>query len=297
MPVVFDAICDTARFLILPRPIHMIALLLLIQLSPLQEALTFHASFDSTSTADVAAGDPVLYRAQGWGERDNARPAVLPEGVVSIIPHGGRHGGALNFSRYAEALYFFRAQDNLPYHQEGWNATISFWLKLDPNQGLVEGQWCDPIQITSRAWDDASIFVDFTRNRPRQFRFAAFADRTIWNPDNQPWEEMVPGVMPMITVSDPPFSHDSWTHVVLVLQKFNTDQNHAVLFGYLNGELSGVLEGRDQILTWNSEEVLTQIGLQFKGQIDDLAFFNRDLSTAEIQQLYMLPEGIAALHK
>lgn len=275
----------------------MIALFLLIQLSPLQEALTFHASFDSTSTADIAVGDPVLYRAQGWGERGDARPAALPEGSVSIVSNGGRYGGALNFSQYAEALHYFRTQDNLPYHQEGWNATISFWLKLDPNQDLVEGQWCDPIQITSRAWDDASIFVDFTRNRPRQFRFAAFADRAIWNPDGQPWEEMAPGVMPMITVSDPPFSRDSWTHVVLVLQKFNTDQDRAVLFGYLNGQFSGVLEGRDQTLIWNPEEVLTQIGLQFKGQMDDLAFFNRDLSSAEVQQLYMLPEGITTLHQ
>ncbi len=275
----------------------MIALLLLIQLSPLQEALTFHASFDSTSTAGIAAGDPVLYRAQGWEERDDARPAVLPEGGVSIMPHGGRYGGALNFSQYAEALYYFKTQDNLSYDREEWSATISFWLKLDPDHDLVEGQWCDPIQITSRAWDDASIFVDFTRNRPRQFRFAAFADRAIWNPNDQPWEEMAPGVMPMITVSDPPFSRDSWTHVVLVLQKFNTDQDHAALFGYLNGEPSGVLEERDQILTWNPDEVLTQIGLQFKGQIDDLAFFNRDLSSAEVQQLYTLSEGIATLRE
>ncbi len=275
----------------------MIALLLLIQLSPLQESLTFHAPFDSISSAIIAAGDPILYQAQGWDDRHERQPVVLPDGGVSIESQGGRHGGALNFSRYAEGLYYFKAQDNLDYRKDEWSATISFWLKLDPNEDLVEGQWCDPIQITSRSWDDASLFVDFTRNRPRQFRFAAFADNAIWNPDSQPWEEMGPGVMPMITVSEPPFSSDSWTHVALVLHKFNTDQEHAALFGYLNGELSGTLKGRNQILTWNPEEVLVQIGLQFKGYIDDLAFFNRGLSSAEIQQLYTLPEGIGTLHQ
>ncbi len=274
----------------------MIALLFLIQFLPLKDALTFHASFDSVSTAGIAAGDPVLYRTQAWEERDDARPAALPEGVVSIDAHGGRYGGALDFSRYAEALYYFKAQDNFPYASKGWNATISFWLKLDPNQDLAEGQWCDPIQITSRAWDDGAIFVDFTRNRPRKFRFAAFADRERWNPDGQPWEEMAPGVMPMITVSSPPFKRDAWTHVALVLQRFNTDPEHAVLLAYLNGEPAGVLEGRDQAITWNPEDVLVQIGLQFKGQIDDLAFFNRDLSLEEMRQVYTLPHGIATLY-
>ena len=275
----------------------MILFVLMVQVSSLEEALTFHAPFDSTMKASVAVGDPVLYRAGGWSQRDEAQSVTSSDGIVSIVSDGGRYAGHLDFSQYAEALYYFRARENLSYSEENWNTTISFWLRLDPGEDLVEGQWCDPIQITPRAWDDGSVFVDFTRDSPRKFRFAAFADREIWNPDGQSWEEMPPGFMPMITIPDPPFSRDSWTHVVLVLREFNTDSDVAVLQGYLNGELVGILEGRDQDFTWDPSEVLIQIGLQFKGQIDDIALFNRDLSPAEVKQLYALPDGIATLSK
>jgi len=275
----------------------MILFILFIQASTLGDALTFHAPFDSTLQASIAMGDPALYQSKSWDQREDSEPATQTDGTISIIPDDGQYGGSLDFPRYAESLYYFRALDNFFYAEEGWNATISFWLKLDPDQDLTEGQWCDPIQITPRAWDDGSVFVDFTRDSPRKFRFAAFADRKVWNPDEQPWEEMAPGVMPMITVTDHSFSSDSWTHVVLVLKEFNTDSETAVFYGYLNGELAGILEGRDQILTWKPSDVYIQIGLQFKGQIDDLALFNRDLSSAEVKELYTLPGGITTLSK
>ncbi|MCY4158151.1 MAG: hypothetical protein OXE92_09410 [Bacteroidetes bacterium] len=275
----------------------MLLFILLVQISSLGEALTFHAPFDSTLEASVAVGDPVLYRAQGWDQRNESEQVAKPDETISIISGNGRYGGSLEFSRYADVLYYFKAMDNFSYLNENWNGTISFWLKLDPDQDLTEGQWCDPIQITSRAWDDGSVFVDFTRNSPRKFRFAAFADREIWNPDGEPWEEMAPGVMPMITVSDHPFSSDSWVHVVLVLTEFNTNEDTAIFEGYLNGRSAGVLQGRKQTLTWVPSDVLVQIGLQFIGQIDDLAFFNRNLSSEEVWNLYSLPEGIATLKK
>ncbi len=268
----------------------------MFQVSSLGEALTFHVPFDSTVAASVALGDSQLYRAQGWDDRHNAKPATLSNPSISFVDEG-YHGGALKFSEYVDELYFFRAKDNISYLTQNWNATISFWLKLDPNEDLTDGQWCDPIMITPTAWDDGSIFVDFTRHRPRQFRFAAFADREIWNPNHDPWEEMAPGVMPMITINDPPFAGTSWTHVVLVLHGFNTDSDSAVLFGYLNGELAGQLEGRNQTMTWDIDEVLVQLGLQFRGQIDDLSFFNRALSSDEVLELHSLPNGIASLYQ
>ncbi|MCY4172380.1 MAG: LamG domain-containing protein [Bacteroidetes bacterium] len=273
----------------------MILFILLFQISSLGESLTFHAPFDSTLSASFAIGDPELYQASEWDERHNADIATLSDPSMSLVDHGV-HGGALKFSQYVEPLYFFKAKDNFTYQTQQWNATVSFWLKLDPNEDLTDGQWCDPIMITASAWDDGSVFVDFTRDPPRQFRFAAFADHEIWNPDNDPWEEMAPGVMPMITISDPPFENESWTHVVLVLHEFNTDTDSAVLSGYFNGELAGELTGRDQAITWDTEEVLIQLGLQFRGEIDDLSLFNRALSAQEVKQIYSLPEGIASLY-
>jgi len=274
----------------------MVVFILLLQIPTLGESLTFHVPFDSTSEATVAIGDPVLYRAQGWNERESAEPATFSDPSISLVDDG-YHGKSLKFSEYVDAIYFFKAKSNLSYLSQKWSATISFWLKIDPNEDLIEGEWCDPIMITPTAWDDGSVFVDFTRHSPRQFRFAAFADHEIWNPNHDPWEEMAPGVMPMITISDPPFESQLWSHVVLVLHEFNTDSDSAELFGYLNGELVGELKGRDQIITWNPEEVLVQIGLQFRGQIDDLSFFNRALSSEEVIQLYSLPKGISSLYR
>ncbi|MCY4000794.1 MAG: hypothetical protein OXF84_08325 [Bacteroidetes bacterium] len=275
----------------------MILLLLLIQVSSLGESLTFHAPFDSTFEAGFAMGDPVLYQADNLDDSDRAVPADPSESEVSIVVDGGMFGGALHFSDYTDATYFFKGMDNVAYQEEDWNATISFWLKVDPNEDLTEGEWSDPIMLTPRSWDDASVFVDFTRNQPRKFRLAAFADRYIWNPEGDPWEDMASGVMPMITIDDHPFSSESWTHVVMVVRKFNTDADTAVFQGYLNGELVGELHGRDQKLTWDASKVLLSLGLQYRGQMDDLSFFNKDLSPDEVRQLYTLSGGIQTLYQ
>jgi len=275
----------------------MILFLLLIQISSLGESLTFHASFDSTFEAGFAMGDPVFYRADNLDQPERAEPAELSRKNAPMIIDEGKYGGSLKFSDDVDDYYFYKGLDNVTYQEQDWNATISFWLKLDPDEDLVEGQWCDPIMITPRNWDDASIFVDFTRNRPRNFRFAAFADRQIWNPDGDPWEDLAQGVMPMITLEDHPFSRESWTHIVIILKRFNTDPETAVFQGYLNGELAGELRGRNQNLTWEMSEVLMSLGLQFRGQMDDLSLFNRDLSPVEVRQLYSLSEGIQTLYQ
>lgn len=261
----------------------------------LQEALTFHVSFDSGFDADLAGGDPQLYHAPGWQDRNRAAPQVPDaEGVHATA---GRHGSAIAFSRYTEGMVFYRAADNLVYRDEDWSGTMSFWLKLDPDEDLEPGAWCDPIQITSRSWDDGALFVDFTRQVPRRFRLAAFADRGVWNPAGQDWQKMPEGAMPMITVEDAPFDAARWTHVALAWSRFNGAPGAAVLKGYLDGQPAGVLRDRPQVISWSAEEVLVQIGLQMVGAIDDLAFFDRELSAEEVDALFRLAGGVGALYQ
>ncbi len=263
---------------------------------PLVDALSFHASFDYGLIASRALGDLHFYRAADRSLQNNATSLIDPEPGSAITMDNGRYGEAAFFHRYADSLFFFRGETNVPYLEENWEATISFWLKVDPDQDLEPGQWSDPIQITASSWDDGAIFVDFTRQVPRSFRFAAFPDRAVWNPDGDDWQTMPPGAVPMITVEEHPFSNDYWTHVAITLERFNTGEPDGVMTGYLNGKSVGRLEGHVQTISWKPEDVLVQIGLQYIGGIDDLALFERALSAEEINNLYQLQHGIGALY-
>jgi hypothetical protein len=62
-------------------------------------------------------------------------------------------------------------------------------LKLDPNAGQPP-DWVDPIQLTSKAYNDSALWVDFTKDdRPRQFRLGLSGELKAWNPNNLPAEK------------------------------------------------------------------------------------------------------------
>ena len=266
------------------------------QQQDLSQSLSFHAPFDTGLSADRALGDPNFYQAANGSSLDEA--AILTETDPSgpIQMGGGIHGEAMHLHRYNDSLYFFKGQHNVPYMERDWEATISFWLRIDPDEDLAPGQWSDPVLVTASAWDDGAIFVDFTRQVPRSFRFAAFADRGVWNPDNVDWQTLAPGAMPMITVADHPFSGDEWIHVVMTIERFNTGEPDGVLTGYLNGEAVGTLEDRMQTISWKPEDVRIQMGLQFIGGLDELALFDRALTAEEVRYLFELPNGINSLN-
>ncbi len=261
----------------------------------LREALTFHAAFDGQVDAGFARGDPRFYTAPSWDDRAAALPR-LPQAATAWLSDGdGRFGDALAMDNYEDTIFFFKADQNIAYRAKNWSGTVSFWLRLTPDEDLKPGTFCDPIQITPRSWDDASLFVDFTREGPRQFRLAAFADTRVWNPDGENWWEMPDGAMPMISVPDPPFERDQWTHVVMTFERFNTGAKDGVLTAYLNGQRAGTLTDREQTLTWDPAQTLILIGIQYNGYFDDLAFFNRALTDAEVKALFELENGVSTL--
>lgn len=265
---------------------------------PLRDALSFHASFDDGVDADFARGDSVLYHAPDWGSRSKRTPGLPAE--VTHAAGGGRYGDGLEFAVARNpVIVLFDGDRNVAYRDSAWGGTLSFWLNLDPDEDLAPG-FSDPLLITPRNWNDAALFVDFTRDdTPRHFRFAAFADPDVWNPSARDWEEVPVEERPMIEVDDPPFSRDRWTHVAMTFDRFNTGRDDGVLIGYLNGERVGALEGKEQTLTWYSGEAerpVIALGINYVGRYDDLAVFDRSMTDVEIKKIYQLEDGIATLY-
>lgn len=245
--------------------------------------LTLSASFNGTTDADFARGDPKLYRAAGrkqWQERQPGLPAH-----VVHARGAGRTGDALRFTAKAPALVFFLGDRNIAYREGDWSGTVSFWLKTDPAGELAPG-YCDPIQITPREWNDAAFFVEFEK-RPAgiPFRLGAYADLKVWNPQGRDWNAIPAAEKPLVTVNHPPFRGDKWTHVAFTFTDFNTGSPQGAARLYLDGRLAGELSPRTQTFTWDPAQSLIMLGLNYIGLMDDLALYDRALTPGEIAQL------------
>jgi hypothetical protein len=263
--------------------------------SPLAKALTFHASFDRGTDADFALGDPWLYHAPALDKTAEARPGLPGGDATTLQPGTGRHGGALHFARPTPAVVFFRAGGNLPWSASDWSGSVSFWLRTDLAR-LAPG-FCDPVNITPKAWDDAAFFIEFEkRTNDIPFRLGAYADKRVWNPLNRNWNDIPASGKPLVTIPGPPFSGDRWTHIVFTWERFNTGASNGVALLYLDGAQVGAIRGRTQTFTWDPASTRIHLGLSYIGQMDDLAVFNRALTMPEIQHVRSLPRGVRSLY-
>ncbi len=255
------------------------------------EALTFYAPFDGTPKATVAQGDPEIYSSATRPGLDSAVVGLAEAPEVVVETGAGRYGDALNFKAKTPNMVFFKTPGNLPYDTANWNGTISFWLKLDPNEDLEPG-FCDPIQITDVDYNDAAIWVDFTRDDPRKFRLGVLGDLIYWDPtgigptDNPAYDQR------LIVVEQPPFTRESWTHVAITFEQLNSDgQGTSQL--YVNGVLQGAISNIEDPFTWDESRSNFLLGLNYIGLMDDLSVYNRMLSEEEIKVVYGLEAGIA----
>ena len=263
----------------------------------LGRALTFHASFDHGTTADFAQGDPQLQVAPKWGQPRNVQPGLPPGNTVHLAPGAGRYGGALRFEKKIDELVAYRAAGNLRTSPGAWAGSVSFWLRVSPDADLEPG-YCDTIQITSKDWNDAAFFTEFTKDeKPREFRLGAYADLKVWNPDNRDWNLIPLPEKPLVRVVQPPFTRDHWTQVVFTWENYNTGQPNGVTRLYLDGQPQGELSPRVQTFTWDLDKSLIMLGFAYTGWIDDLAIFDRALTAPEIARLHQLPNGVSSLPK
>ncbi|MFC1660964.1 LamG-like jellyroll fold domain-containing protein [Gemmatimonadota bacterium] len=256
-------------------------------------ALTFHASFDEGTDADFALGDPEIYTAPSWGERDQAEPGLWSDDV-EIVPNQGRFGGALRFNRRNTAAIFYRADEKVAYSEDDWSGTVSFWLSLSPSEDLEPG-YCDPIQITDQAYNDAAVWVDFTSANPRQFRLGVFGDLDAWNPEGLSSDEHPNFQDKLVVVEELPFRRGEWTHVVVAYSGLGSVSGGAARL-YLDGHLQGTIADIREPFSWDLLRAQVRIGVNYVGLFDELAMFDRPLTDSEVLSLHQLEGGVAALH-
>ncbi len=131
---------------------------------------------------------------------------------------------------------------------------------VDSGHGPQAWLYCDPLQITQKAWNDAAIFVDFDKDLPRDFRLGVFSDLKAWNPENIPWEKWPVEKRPMVTVKRPPFTKSAWTHVALTLNEINSDKTESTL--YLNGLSQGTLK-QPVRFSWEPSLTTIMLGIEY----------------------------------
>jgi hypothetical protein len=261
--------------------------------APLRESLTFHASFDNGPDADFARGDELIYTSPAFDKRDEADPGIgNPD--VEIVDDAGRFGSALKFNKKNLHAIFYKVESHVTYSQKDWSGTVSFWLNLTPDEDLEPG-YCDPIQITDASYNDAAVWVDFTKDNPRQFRLGVFGDLKVWNPENIASDENPFFMNRLVVVNEPPFQRGQWTHVVITFSGLGSDSGGTAKL-YLNGQLQGTSTNIQEPFTWDLAQGQIRVGVNYVGMYDELALFDRALTDVEVLNLHELQNGIAALY-
>jgi hypothetical protein len=257
----------------------------------LARALMLHASFDRGLDADFSRGDKacVLKTKQGLV------PASFNEELQHLTT-GGKFGGALQFTKKGATQPRYKGQGVLGYNEKNWSASVSIWLKLDPDKDLAPG-YCDPVQIVGDDTKKGFIFMEWSKDEsPREFRFAIRPKVELWNPNNLDWAKMTDSQRPAVNLKRAPFSREQWTHAVFTFENLNDKSKKPVGRLYLNAKLMGTIENWDLTLGWNPDAVQLVLGASYVGQMDDLAVFNRALTDAEVKQLHSLKNGVSELH-
>jgi len=263
--------------------------------SELKEAMTFYASFDNGTKADFALGEANMYTAKASYVNSKRVLDSIEVGMRNpdheLVKGKGRFGDAFSFGSRDGKIIYYKSKNNIAFNLKDWTGTISFWLSVDPNIDL-DG-YTDPIQITDKSYNDASIWVDFTDKAPKDFRLGVFGDKNEWTRDtlNMPANEAF--AKRLVTVKANSFSSDSWTHVLISYNGLGKENAKASL--YLNGEKLGTIEGTNDPFTWNLEQSNIFLGLGFKGLMDDLAIFNKSLTDQQAKELYQLKGGIKSI--
>ncbi|MEM9337327.1 MAG: LamG domain-containing protein [Bacteroidota bacterium] len=259
--------------------------------SLLKEALTFYASFDNGINADFSLGDAQLYTSP-IKSIDSAR-AGLHKPDIRIAQDSGLVGSGLKFTERSPGYIFYRSEKNLAYDTSDWSGAVSFWLSLDPATDLKPG-YCDPIQITDVSYNDAAIWVDFTKENPRDFRLGVIGDRSSWNPSPEgPDNENPIFIQQLPVVKQPPFAQGKWTHVFINFSHLNTDKGTASL--YIDGKEAGTRSNIADPFTWDYPKSNMLLGLGYIGLMDEVSIYNRPLTQEEITTLFEVKDHVKTL--
>lgn len=254
----------------------------LLGAADLKKDLTFYAGFNGNVDANVALGDKKLYWAANYKEQGQAQPG-LPGPDVELAKGAGRTGDALRFVKKNGKAVFYQGAKNVAFDARNWSGTVSFFLNLSPESELEPG-FCDPIQITDKAYNDSAIWVDFTKDdMPRHFRLGVFGALKAWNPQNVPSDKSPDFMNRLVVVRKHPFAKGKWTHVAVAWSKLGSGAGEARL--YVNGMLQGATPQIKEAFEWDLAKGAIRLGVAYVGLMDDVAVYRRPLSEAEIRSL------------
>jgi len=248
-----------------------------------KKEVVFRATFDGSLDARIGPGDRKLYSAPNYKEQASAQPGI--DGTEARHAKGeGRSGGdALRFVKKNTKAVFYKAQNNIPFDAKNWSGTISFWLQLDPEQDLEPG-FCDPIQVTDKAFNDSAMWVDFTKDdKPRHFRLGVFGALKSWNPSNIPGDKNPDFNNRLVVVNRTPFARGRWTHIAIAYTGLGSGAGEAKL--YLDGKLQGTTPKIAEPFEWDMSKGALRLGVNYVGLMDDVAIFRRPLDAREIGAL------------
>ena len=256
----------------------------------LRRGLTFHASFDDGFDARLSADAPACVVRAGSALRP---PVAGPD--LTRLPDG-RFGSCLRFLRKSSVRPEFAAAKSLGYSSLDWSATVSVWLRTDPDRDLAPG-YCDPIQVVGDDTKKGFIFLEWSKDHaPRHFRFAVRPLYHLWNPDAVGWEELPEVRRPMVKLERAPFARDRWTHVVFSLDRLNAHDAPPKAHLYVDGRPVGSIVGHDLTFGWDPASLKLVLGAAYVGDLDDLAAWNRALTPTEVAALHALPRGVSSLY-
>jgi len=256
-----------------------------------KNALTFYTSFDNGTEADFALGNKNMYTAPSFRQVDSAEVGMTNMDH-QILPNKGQSGAAFQFGKNGKKVVFYKGKDNIAYAADNWTGTISFWLSVDPVTDLAPG-YTDPIQITDTRYNDASIWVDFTGENPRDFRLGVIGDNAVWTKDTLTAPVDTVFEKRVVRVSDIPFAKDKWTHILISYQDLGTAQSTASL--YMDGQKMGSIDGITDPFTWELDQSKIYLGLGYIGLMDELAIFNKAFTAEDVMEFRQLDGGIKAI--
>jgi hypothetical protein len=263
--------------------------------TPLEKAVTFHASFDEAVRGDFGGGK--LTPGTRTNHESEAGKFIFQPGIddqVFRIAGKGAHGGALEPTDVLprNGRIFFPAKGNIAFKKGGWSGAVSFWLNTDPNK-LLKTRFCDPIQITEKGANDGGLWFDFNDASPRDARMGAFPAI----PAGAAGIKEEDPNAPLVRIKAVDFKVGDWHHVVLNWKNFDTGKADAVAELYIDGKQIGSIKDRPIAMDWNIEKAGIYVAVNYLGLLDELAIFGRSLTADEIAQLHREPGLLAGLRK
>ncbi len=195
--------------------------------------------------------------------------------------NGGVVDGTVEFEKDATALSY-AAKTNFSYHDSTWGGAVAFWLSVDV--AALEADFPEPFHVgkhdgNAYPWDDAVIFVDFTKP-PRSLRFGCYP-----NKQGEITDAMVD--KHVIQVPNIGWKAGDWHHVVIVWDNFNSGKKNAEWRLYIDGVEKGRKSDILMDVTWNIADISARFNhYKYMGQIDEIAVFGAALTAEEAAYLH-----------